>query len=376
MNGADHSPWADVPWRTIVAATLVVGGTVGAVAFVLAARTTMLLIALAAFIAIVLSPIVTLVQRRIGGHRSVASVVVVLAAVVVSVGMVALFLLPLRHQIAEILSDLPGTVRDAAHGKGVLGPLVRKLHLEKTVQDHEKTLHSWAANFDKSSLSYLATAAKALVAVITVVVISIFMLAESANLARIATLVVPPHRRALARQIGRDAGSAISGYMIGNLLISVVAGTTAFLMFAIMGVPNAAALGAWIAFTDLIPLVGATIGAVAGCIAAFLHSTPAGIVSIIFFVVYQQFENSVLAPLVMHRTTRISPLAVLISVLVGVELIGYWGAVFAIPVAATLKVFVSAVWQDTHGGEDLTDEAAGAAETDTPAAAEASGATV
>ena len=77
--------------------------------------------------------------------------------------------------------------------------------------------------------------------------------------------------------------------------------------------------------------------------------------SIVFFVVYQQFENSVLSPLVMHRTTRISPLTVLISVLVGVELIGYWGAVFAIPVAATLKVFVAAVWQETRIAESLVD---------------------
>ena len=262
----------------------------------------------------------------------------VLATVIVAIGIVALFLLPLRHQIAEILTDLPGTVRDAARGRGALGPLVRKLHLQKTVQDHEKTLHDWAANINKSSLSYLATVGEATIGVITVVVIAFFMLAETKNIANVATALITPARRELARQIGHDAASAISGYMIGNLLISLVAGTAAFLMFLIMGVPNAAALGAWIAFTDLIPLVGATIGAVAGVIAAFFHGNVAGIVSIVFFVVYQQFENSVLAPLVMHRTTRISPLTVLISVLVGVELVGYWGAVFAIPIAASLKV--------------------------------------
>jgi predicted PurR-regulated permease PerM len=350
-GSAPHSPWAAVPWRTIVAATAVVAGTAAAVLFVYAARGTMLLIALSGFIAIVLSPIVRVIQRRIGGHRGIASAIVVLAAVVAATGIVALFLLPLRHQLAEILSDLPGTVRDAAHGRGALGPLVRKLHLEKTVQDHEKTLRDWAARFNKSSFSYLATAAKATVAVITVIVIAFFMLAETQNIANVACRLVPPARRDLARQIGRDAASAISGYMIGNLLISVVAGTAAFLMFLILGVPNAAALGGWIAFTDLIPLVGATIGAVAGVIAAFFHGNVAGIVSIIFFVVYQQFENSVLAPLVMHRTTRISPLTVLISVIVGVELIGYWGAVFAIPVAATLKVFVSAAWQEARAAE-------------------------
>jgi predicted PurR-regulated permease PerM len=337
-----------VPWRTIIAATLVVGIAAGAVVFLFAASDTVLLVALAGFIAIVLAPIVRVVQARLGGRRALASLIVTFAALAVAVGIVALFLLPLRHQIASILSDLPGTVRDAANGRGVLGPIVRKLHLENTVRDHRKTLDDWARRFDRSSLTYLATVAKGAIGLITVVVLAFFMLAETRSLADAAILVVTPSRRELARQITRDAASAISGYMIGNLLISLVAGTAAFVMFAIMGVPNAAALAGWIAFTDLIPLVGATIGAVAGVIAAFFHGTPAGIVSIVFFLVYQQFENSVLQPLVMQRTTRISPLAVLISVLVGVELFGYWGAVFAIPVAASLKVFAAAAWHETH----------------------------
>src|SRR5438270_106841 len=82
--------------------------------------------------------------------------------------------------------SLPGTVRDAAHGRGAVGPLVRKLHLEKTVQDHEKSLRDWAGRFDRSSFNYLATAAKATVGVITVIVISFFMLAETKSLARAA----------------------------------------------------------------------------------------------------------------------------------------------------------------------------------------------
>ena len=198
----------------------------------------------------------------------------VLGALVVAIAIVALFLLPLRHQIAEILHRSPRHgPRCRARTAGALGPLVRKLHLEKTVQDHEKTLRDWAARFDKSSLSTSRRWPRPTVAVITVVVIAFFMLAETRNIGNVAIRVIPPRRRELARQIAHDSASAISGYMIGNLLISLVAGTAAFLMFLIMGVPNAAALGAWIAFTDLIPLVGATIGAVAGVIAAFFHGT-------------------------------------------------------------------------------------------------------
>src|SRR3954470_23555446 len=113
-DGAQPGPWAAVPWRTIVAATAVVALTLGGIAFVLAASGTVLLVARAAFIAIVVAPVVGALERRIGVPRTLASFVVVLGTLIVAAGVIALFLLPLRHQIASILSDLPGTVRDAA----------------------------------------------------------------------------------------------------------------------------------------------------------------------------------------------------------------------------------------------------------------------
>jgi predicted PurR-regulated permease PerM len=108
-------------------------------------------------------------------------------------------------------------------------------------------------------------------------------------------------------------------------------------------------LALWVAFTDLIPLVGATIGAVPTVAFAFLHSFGAGIATLVFFIAYQQFENHVLQVTVMSRTVNVNPLTVLVSVLVAVELFGLLGALLAIPAAGVIQVVVRDVWDERQG---------------------------
>ncbi len=150
--------------------------------------------------------------------------------------------------------------------------------------------------------------------------------------------------------------------MAGNLLISVIAGASAYTYLRISGVPYPEVLALWVAFADLIPLVGATLGAVPTIAFAFLHSYTAGIVGVIFFVAYQQFENHVLQVSIMSRTVNVNPLTVLLSVLVGVEAFGLLGALLAIPAAGVLQVVVRDLWDGPRGrlkdvptvGEDET----------------------
>jgi len=126
----------------------------------------------------------------------------------------------------------------------------------------------------------------------------------------------------------------------GNLVISVIAGGLTTLVLIIMGVPFAVALGLLVGILDLIPLAGATIAAIIIGAVAFIHSITAGIVVVVFFIVYQQIENHFLQPVVYGRTVQLSPLLVLISVLIGAEIAGILGALGAIPVAGALQVVV------------------------------------
>jgi predicted PurR-regulated permease PerM len=142
------------------------------------------------------------------------------------------------------------------------------------------------------------------------------------------------------RKVGGEIYRTVGGYVTGNLLISLIAGGLTTLVLLIMGVPYAVALGLIVAILDLIPLAGATIAMVIIGGVSFLHSILAGIVVVVFFVIYQQLENQVLQPVVYNRTVRLSPLVILVSVLLGAALAGILGALAAIPVAGAIQVLV------------------------------------
>jgi predicted PurR-regulated permease PerM len=129
-------------------------------------------------------------------------------------------------------------------------------------------------------------------------------------------------------------------------VISVIAGLVTWIFLIIVGVPFAGVLGLWVGFADLLPLVGATIGAIPTIAIAFLYSTGAGIAVVVMYIVYQQIENHILQPVVMSRTVNLNPLGVLLSVLVGVELAGFVGALLAIPAAGAIQVVVRDLWDE------------------------------
>jgi predicted PurR-regulated permease PerM len=340
--------WASVPWRTIVATVAIVAVAVAVVALCIALFRVITLILAAGFFAVVLAPGVRRVERWVGHRRAPATAIVMLSAALIMLGSVVLFVWPVRAQLIQTASDLPGTVDDAASGTGPFGNLVNRLGLENFVRDHQDDLDRWVADLQGSSLEIARKVLGVLVSIVTVLVLTFLFLTQAGNLGRAALELFPPRRRPMITRVVKDCGAAVSGYMLGNLLISLVAGLAAFVCLLALGVPNPIVLALWVAFFDLIPLVGATIGAAVAVFAAFLHAPSAGIVSLIFFIVYQQFENSVLQPVVMARTVRVNPLIVIISVLVGVELMGFAGALLAIPVAGSLQVAAKGLWHERN----------------------------
>ena len=341
-----ESKWADVPWRTIVATVGIVLVTYLAVLLLLAAVRIVTWVAIAGFMAIVLAPLVSRLDRRLGGRRTVATGTVVVGTLLVLAGVIALFILPVKTQLVNIITDLPGTVHEAANGKGPVGNIVHKLHVESYVKDNEANLAKAAKKLSDSAFEAAQTALSAAFAFVTITLLTFFFLSQSAALGRATLSVIPYRRRASAQRIAADAAGAVSGYVIGNLIISLIAGAAAFVCLVALGVPSPVVLALWVAVADLIPLVGATLGAAVCVIAAYLHNPTAGIVSIIFFVVYQQIENGVLYPWIMARKVNVNPLGILLSVLLAVEVFGILGALLAVPVSGALQVVVSAVRQE------------------------------
>jgi predicted PurR-regulated permease PerM len=186
----------------------------------------------------------------------------------------------------------------------------------------------------------------AIVAIVTIAFLTFFMLLEGPNwLERFYSLMPEEHRPRLERIAGRIYRT-IGGYVTGNLFISLIAGTVTTIVLYALGVPYGVVLGILVAVLDLVPLAGATLAAILVSTVAFVTTDLVkALIVIAFFIVYQQVENHVLQPLVYSRTVQLSPLAILISVLVGAELAGILGALAAIPTAGTIQVLISE-WLD------------------------------
>ena len=356
-NGTSSGPtfnpsWSEVPWRTIIGVVGVLLATYVLLLLVLATVRIIAWVAVAGFFAIVLAPLVRRVQSRVGDRRTLATGIVVFTTLAALVGVIALFILPVRTQLVDIITDLPGTVHDAAAGKGPVGNLVKKLHIESYVQHNETKLAKAADRLNGSAFDTATTVLSATLAFVTITLITFLFLSQAEAMGRAATSLIPQRRRASVRRIAVEAAGAVSGYVIGNLLVSLIAGVAAFTCLVILGVPSPIVLALFVAFADLIPLVGATLGAAVSVLAAYLYSPTAGLVSLIFFIVYQQVENGLIYPWIMARKVNVNPLVVILSVLVGVELFGILGALLAVPASGALQVIIKSARQE-HQREQL-----------------------
>jgi predicted PurR-regulated permease PerM len=298
----------------------------------------------------VLTPPVDFLQYKLRIRRGLATMIVILIGLALLAGLIYAFVKPLVDQASTFSRDLPRYVQDAREGRGPIGDLVQRYDLEQKVKDNQNKIQQAVTDFGKNGLDIVRRIFTTIVAALTVMVLTILILIEGPMLSQNALDLLPDEqRRTRARRVAVDACRAVSGYVFGNLLISVIAGTAAWLMLFILGVPYAEVLGLFVGFADLIPLVGATLGAIPTIGFAFLHGIPAGIIMTVFFIVYQQFENHVLQVTIMSRTVKLNPLAVLVSVLVGVELFGFLGALLAIPAGGVIQVVARDLYDQSRG---------------------------
>jgi predicted PurR-regulated permease PerM len=308
---------------------------------IVVARSVIVYILIAIFLALAINPLVALLMRRGVRSRGVASGI---ACLVVLIGIAAIgfaFIPTLVDNVNNLVDAAPGYVHDLTKGKGRLGFLETKYHVVERLEHYVKQggakklfgLSGAAVTVTKGVLSFIVGA-------VTVAFLTFFMLLEGPAWMERFFGLVPAESQPRWRTVGSDIYRQVGGYVTGNLAISLIAGALATFVLLVLGVPFAVALGLLVGLLDLIPLVGATVAAIIVVAVGFLHSVVAGIVLVVFFVVYQQAENHVLQPVVYHRTVSLSPLAILVAVLVGAELAGVLGALAAIPVAGAIQVLI------------------------------------
>jgi predicted PurR-regulated permease PerM len=303
------------------------------------ARHVLTWILISLFLALALNPAVGWFQRHGLKRRGAAAAVTFLLALAFIAAIGFTFVPTLVNQVNDFVQKLPDYAHDITHGRGRLGFLETKYHIQERIESAVKD--GGAAKvlgLSGVALSVAKGVISIVVATLTIVFMTFFMLLEGPTWVERFYSLMGERSQKRWRKVGFDIYRTVGGYVTGNLLISLIAGSLTTVVLLIMGVPDAVALGLIVAILDLIPLAGATIAAILIGTVAFLHSVPAGIVVVVFFVVYQQIENHLLQPVIYGRTVQLSPLAVLISILVGAELAGILGALGAIPIAGSIQV--------------------------------------
>jgi predicted PurR-regulated permease PerM len=325
-------------------ATFVVVGCLLVVGAAWTVRSTLLLVLVAAVLALGLDPPVRRLQRM---HisRGWAVTLIFLATVAFLVVFGFLIIPPLIREVRQLASDIPGYIDKLKTSQGWVGDLEDKYHLSTKLKEITDRLPTIASQSFGRILGITASVASVVFNLLTIAILTIYFLMSLPQSQKAVEGTFRGEHRARNVQTFEEAVQRVGGYVSGNIATSVIAGTTAYIFLRILSVPFAAALGMWVGLADLIPTVGATLGAIPAVAVAFLGGTVSdGIATVIFFVVYQQFENYFIVPRVMKKAVDLSPALVIVSVLIGGGLAGFAGALIALPVAAAAKVVIRDVW--------------------------------
>jgi predicted PurR-regulated permease PerM len=320
------------------------GGLGLAVAYVIARgigdiTSVLIVIGLALFIAIGLNPIVAFLVHR-GLSRGLAVLTVTVGFVLAIAGFILIAVPPISHEVESLVNNYSRYKADLVAGKGWAGSVVTKLHLKGYLTGKSKldlsAVEGGALGAGKVILSLG-------VATISVVVLTIYFLIALPGVKRLWLSILPLSRRERVGLLTNEVFDRVGGFMLGNLITSVVSGVGTYVWLTAFGVPYALLLSLLVALLDLIPMVGSTIAGVVVTLVALTKGLPIAIATGIFYIVYRFVEDYLLNPRVMRHTVKVSPGLTIIATLIGGSLLGLVGALVAIPIAATIHLLIEEV---------------------------------
>lgn len=343
----------EIDTRTFVRFWLVVIGFAAAILALYSARTALIILGTALFLALALNgPVSRLARYLPDRSRTLSTALAFLVVVIFLSAVVFLVIPPIVQQTAKFVDSAPEMVRTISSQWHGLGNLIEKYHIQNQVDQIVAAIQTdaarWTTNLGKNFISGLGSAVNMVVAGIFVLVLTFLMLVEGPEwLRRIWGLYRDNNRMEQHKRLVGRMHAVVSGYVSGQLTISAIdglaAGATVFILSQFFHeVPaNLALPTVAMCFTlSLIPMFGATLAGMLVAVLLFFSSMPAGILFAIYFLIYQQVENNVIGPRVQSKRLELSPLAVLASVTVGLYVFGVIGGVISIPIAGCIKVLV------------------------------------
>ncbi len=303
------------------------------------ARGVLILIGLAVFLAVGLEPAAVWLVRR-GLPRSAAVVVTMLVILAIVGGFLAAAIPALVTQGDQIVKNIPVWVNQANDHHSLLGKLNDRFHLETRIQ-------SILSTSSTSIADGVVGAGKVVFSAVTdtliVIVLTVYFLSDMPRIRRTVYRLFPESRRPRAILIGDDIAAKVGGYVLGNFIVSLVAGVLTYGWLLVFGIPYAFLLSIMVALLDLVPVVGSTVAGVVVALVALTVSLTVCLATIAYFIVYRLLEDYLLVPKVIGRAVKVPALVTVVSVLIGGALLGVIGALVAIPAAAALLLLVREV---------------------------------
>jgi len=318
--------------------TMLLVAGLAAVAWALASITSVLLVIFVSLFSVaVLSPVVTAMERRLGWSRGRCSTVLVLAIVLVIGGVALILVQAISGSVRGFSDHLPQIVGRARHSD--LGSFInRGSDSLETLRKHASDIANGVGKVSGGVAHVGASAFGAVALVFSVVFLTLFGLIDEPRWRDwIGSLLYRDKRKRYLRVMDRIIDTT-SRYMLGNLAISVICGTVYGVTALVLGLPYPLAVAVIAGILDLIPSVGATIAGIIVGLVALSVSLQALIVFVIVMVVYQQIENYILQPTIIGKAAKVSGFTVLTSVLAFGALFGLIGAIIGVPIAAALQI--------------------------------------
>ncbi len=346
----------NVPLNTILVTIFVIVAVYFAGKLLYRLRDLLLLLVVGGFIALILNPVVVRLQRWGIRRRGYAVLIVAVAAALVFGLLAFAFGYPLVNALTRLADNLPTYVTSAEHGKGWIGHLIARYHVNHWVQANSAKLVTFAKGLSKPALALGKGAVSMLVSLITLFAFVVLLLLEGPKIRNIILISLSPARARRAQEIGALISRAAIGYVVGNLILSISAGIVVYVTLLVTHVPFALLFALWVVLVDFLPQIGGALAGIPVVLFAFVQSTSAGVITLVVFVVYTLVQNNALYPVVMSRAIKLNPLLVFLAILVGAEL-GSWvggnfgglvGVILAIPMAAGIHVIVTQWWESSR----------------------------
>ena len=349
----------EIDTKTFIRFWLVLIGFALVALAIYSARTALIILGVALFLALALNGPVSRLAKYMPGKSRVVSTAIAYIIVVMALGAFIFLAIPaIAQQTGKFVQSVPALVETARTQGNGLNHLVEQYNLQPQLDAAIKAINEnasqTASSFGKNIISGLGSVFSALTAVFLVLVLSFLMLIEGPNWTkRIWLLYSDKEKMKYHRTIAQRMNAVVSGYVTGQLTVSAIgaafAGLTVFVLSLIFPVPsNLAIPTAAITFVfSLIPMFGATIGGLIVAALLAFNTVGAAVVYLIYFVIYQQIENNYISPTIQSKRNDLSPLAILASVTIGLYLFGIAGGIISIPIAGCVKILFEAYIEHT-----------------------------